>query len=85
MNHKYNIILQKPYCCAMACLSMVLYRRSHKLYDQEELAIIFGVKIGEKYKNAFRESLDFITSHNYDEGINTLESIEQIQAFLTQE
>ena len=64
---------------------MILYRRSKKLYDQEELAIKFGVKIGEKYKNAFGESLDFITSHNYDEGINTLDSIEQIQWFLTQE
>jgi hypothetical protein len=50
---RYIPIIQKPYCCAMACFCMILYRRSGILYDQEELARYFGVRISLDSQSAF--------------------------------
>jgi hypothetical protein len=52
---------------------MILYRRTRKLYDQEKLAMYFGVRISAEYQDAFYEEMSLLTSHNYDEGVKTIE------------
>jgi len=82
---KYIPLVQKPECCAVTCLQMILYRRTGKLYDQQSLAEFFGVKIHEKNTGAFNVPLQVMKGYNIDEGISTLDSISQINAFFTQE
>jgi hypothetical protein len=82
---KYTTILQKPNCCAIACLMMIIYRHTGKLYEQEELAHRFGVKIGEQYREAFSREFGTYSSLGYDEGVNTREILPQIQDFLRKE
>ena len=77
----YITILQKPYCCAMACLLMIIYRRTGQLYEQESLAEYFGVKIGEGSKKAFFRELALLTSTNHDEGIETLKIGDRLETF----
>jgi hypothetical protein len=79
--HSYIPIIQKPKCCAVACLQMILYRNGHGLYDQEELAVEFGVKIAPEDRHAFSDSMPYMTSFNHDEGISTLESVRRVNAF----
>jgi len=81
----YITILQKPYCYAMACLLMIIYRRTGILYEQESLAEYFGVKIGEGSKKAFFRKLALITGLNHDEGIETLKIGKQLEAFFAKE
>jgi hypothetical protein len=78
---KYIPIVQKPKCCAVACLQMILYRNNFGLFDQEDLAIEFGVKVGADDKHAFRENMPTMTEFNNDEGISTLDSVERINVF----
>ena len=52
----------------MACLSMILYRRTERLYDQEKLAMYFGVRISAECQDAFSKEMPLLTSHNYDDG-----------------
>src|SRR3989338_2892288 len=79
--HAYIPILQKPKCCAVACLQMILYRNGYGLFDQEELAIEFGVKVGADDVGAFRKDMPIMTRFNFDDGISTLESVGKINAF----
>lgn len=37
LQNEYPLLYQKPYHCAMACLQMVLFRHTGKIYDQEAL------------------------------------------------
>ena len=69
----------------MACLSMILYRRTEGLYDQEKLAMYFGVRISAEYQDAFCEEMPLLTSHNYDEGVKTIELGESVRKFLEKE
>lgn len=69
----------------MACLSMILYRRTERLYDQEMLAMYFGVRISAEYQDAFAEKMPLLTSHNYDEGVKTIELGESVKAFFEKE
>jgi hypothetical protein len=78
----YVALIQKPMCCAVACLQMILYRNGFGLRDQEELAIRFGVKIQPEYAVAFRSEMPIMTRPNFDEGIQTVESENEINAFL---
>jgi hypothetical protein len=78
---KYIPLIQKPKCCAVACLQMVLYRNGFGLFDQEDLAIQFGVKIGADDKPAFREDMPIMTEFNNDEGISTISSVDRINGF----
>jgi hypothetical protein len=68
---RYIPIIQKPYCCAMACFCMILYRRTGLLYDQEELARHFGVRISPNAQSAFSEQMPILTAQNFDEGVTT--------------
>ncbi|MCA9377333.1 hypothetical protein KC711_00220 [Candidatus Peregrinibacteria bacterium] len=81
MPSKYHIIYQKPYHCAIACLSMIIYRHTNILIDQEEIGQKLGVRIPHKIKNIFIHNLEEMTSRGNDEGISTIEiapAIEQI-------
>ena len=78
---KYIPLIQKPKCCAVACLQMLLYRNGFGLFDQEDLAVEFGVKIGIDDKSAFREDMPLMTDFNFDEGISTIESVDRINTF----
>jgi len=77
----YITIFQKPYCCAMACLLMIIYRRTERLYEQETLAEYFGVKISEGSKKAFFRELALLTGTNHDEGIETLKIGDRLETF----
>ena len=78
----YIPLMQKPACCAVTCLQMILFRNQVGLFDQEELAIKFGVKVPAEDILAFRTEMSVMTSANVDEGIHTVESEEQISCFL---
>ena len=77
----YVSLIQKPYCCAVACLQMILYRNGCGLFDQETLAIKFGVKIAPADAAAFSAAMPIMTKSNCDEGIQTIESGNQINSF----
>ncbi|MFZ4461457.1 MAG: hypothetical protein ACOYN2_02735 [Patescibacteria group bacterium] len=64
---KYIPLVQKPECCAVTCLQMILYRRTGKLYDQQALAEFFGVKINKRHVHAFNVSLQIMDRYNKDE------------------
>ena len=77
----YIPLIQKPKCCAVTCLQMILYRKGFGLYDQEDLAIKFGVKIDKKDAAAFSAAMPIMAQSNFDEGIQTVESEGQINKF----
>jgi hypothetical protein len=60
---------------------MILYRNGFGLYDQEDLAVKFGVKIDTKEAAAFSVAMPIMTKGNFDEGIQTVESERQINKF----
>ena len=82
LNPRYIPLVQKPKCCAAACLQMVLYRGGFGLYDQEDLAIQLGAKICLDDVNAFRVDMPIMTRFNFDEGISTVNSCDTINALL---
>lgn len=69
----------------MACLLMIIYRRTGRLYEQESLAEYFGVKIGEGSRKAFFRELALLTGTNHDEGIETLKIGDRLEAFFREE
>lgn len=71
---KYVPLIQKPNCCAAACLQMIIFRNGHGLHDQEEIAASLGVRVAETNTGAFRHEMGRMTSVN-DEGISTVESV----------
>lgn len=77
----YVPLIQKPTCCAVTCLQMILFRNECGLFDQERLAITFGVKILAKDAAAFGTEMPIMTHANFDEGIQTVEAEERINAF----
>lgn len=68
----------------MACLQMVLFRRTGRLFDQEELGAKFGVKVPENKKGIYAHDLALLTSHNFDEGISTMDSEGPLNAFFAE-
>jgi hypothetical protein len=78
----YTALIQKPLCCAVTCLQMILFRNGFGLWDQEELAIKFGVRISPEHAAAFTAVMPRMTKPNCDEGVQTVESEDQINAFL---
>ena len=78
---KYIPLVQKPFCCNVTCLMMILYRRGYGLFDQEKLAKYFDIRISEKSRGAFNVRLNTFTRRNYDEGLKTIESEDIINRF----
>lgn len=65
----------------MTCLQMILYRKGYGLFDQEQLAKYFHIRVGKKYLKSFNVHLGTVTRHNYDEGLKTIESEDLINRF----
>lgn len=78
---KYVPLVQKPECCAVTCFQMLLFRNGLGLFDQENLAKFFGVKVNKKHHNMFNVKLEILSDYNYDEGISTLDSVNKVNAF----
>lgn len=77
----YIPLVQKPCCCAVTCLQMILYRRGYGLFDQEALAEEFDVRVAPEYLTCFSTPRKPYTINNFDEGIATVESAAEIQEF----
>ncbi len=77
----YIPLVQKPCCCNVTCLQMILYRNGFELFEQEELAEDFKIKVGKEDKKAFNVKLGTYTRLNYDEGLKTIESKDVINRF----
>lgn len=81
---KYIPLVQKPECCSVTCLMMLLYRKGYGLFDQEELAMYFNVRISESKSCAFNVKLNtYREQDNSDEvgGLKTIESADVINQF----
>ncbi len=83
LNPAYVALIQKPMCCAVACLQMILFRNGLGLFDQEDLAFEFGIKIMPDYQNAFSQPLHIINQPNVSGGMQTVESEKFINDFFT--
>jgi hypothetical protein len=77
----YLPLIQKPSCCAVTCLQMILFRNEGILFDQEKLAITFGVKILPQDAPAFSTTMPIMTDPAIDEGIRTVESEARLNLF----
>jgi hypothetical protein len=64
---------------------MVLYRNGFRLYEQEELARRFGVKIGPDEHEAFCTDMPVRERLNCDEGVSTMDSVDDFNTFFTDE
>lgn len=82
LKEKYIIILQKPYLCNIACFLMILYRNEKILFEQEELAQYFDIKIHPKYKDSFNIKLKHTKKINDNEWLKTIEEWTKIITFL---
>jgi len=78
---KYVPLVQRPECCAITCLQMVLYRRGNGLFDLEKLALFFDIRVHKDHLNSFNVRLRQLTSYNNDEGMKTVESAGRVNAF----
>jgi hypothetical protein len=63
---------------------MILYRRTGRLYDQEELARYFGVRVSPDSQSAFSEKMLALTAQNFDEGVSTLRIVSAVQQICDQ-
>ncbi|MDD3288294.1 MAG: hypothetical protein PHX43_04735 [Alphaproteobacteria bacterium] len=54
------------------------------MHDQESLALKFGVKISPENVSSFRKDMPVFTQKNLDEGIQTIESEDRINAFFSE-
>ena len=77
----YIPLVQKPFCCNVTCLSMILYRRGFGLFDQEKLAKFFDIRIDKASRGAFRTKLKPFTHTGFDEGLKTIESAPVVNSF----
>lgn len=81
LNLKYIPLVQKPECCAVTCFQMILYRNGFGLFDQEQLAKFFIVKVSKKHQKMFNVKLKALGKYNFDEGISTLDSLKKVNEF----
>ncbi len=77
----YIIQVQKPYLCNVACLNMILYRQCWKLFEQEDLASFFNVKIHPSLASCFTKKFETTDKVNDDEWLKTIEEEENINIF----
>lgn len=80
---KYISLVQKPSCCNVTCLQMILYRRGFGLFDQEQMAKFFKVKVGPKEQRAFNIRLGKYSRRGFDEDIKTVKSAPLINKFFS--
>jgi len=77
----YVPLVQKPFCCNVTCLAMILYRRGYGLFDQEKLAKFFDVRVSPEARKAFNVRLGLYSRIGFDEGIKTIESAATVNRF----
>ena len=75
--------VQKPYLCNVACLNMILYRQAGIIFDQEELASFFNVKIHPSLVSCFTTTFQTTDKINDDEWLKTIEEEKNINLFFT--
>ena len=68
----YIPLIQKPFCCSVTSLAMILYRRGFGLFDQEELAQAFEIRVPEEIRALFYKELSLRTEG--EEGLETVRS-----------
>ena len=78
---RYIPLVQKPFCCNVTCLAMILYRRGYGLFDQEKLAKFFDVRVSPEARKTFTVRLGLYSSVGFDEGIKTIESAALVNQF----
>lgn len=78
---KFIPLVQKPSCCNVTCLQMILYRRGFGLFDQQEMAKFFNIKVAKKEQRSFNVKLGTYTQINKDGGLKTVESERVINKF----
>ena len=78
----YIVQVQKPYLCNITCLNMILYRKCNLIFDQEELAEFFAVKIHPSLVSCFTKKFQTTDKLNNDEWLKTIEEEEKINEFL---
>ncbi len=85
MENTYTLFYQKPYLCAMSCLQMILFRHTGKVYDQESLAVVFGVKIDPTLGHIYTNTYESLTKQNFDEGVSTMDLTNLLSRFFESE
>jgi hypothetical protein len=55
MKSRYIPITQQPYCCAAACIQMVMYRHGIPLIPQEDIAFELGLIVPKKDEFLFQK------------------------------
>ncbi len=81
---KYIAQVQKPYLCNVACLNMILYRQAGIIFEQEELAEFFNVKIHPSLVSCFTKKFEITDKINDDEWLKTIEEEKNINNFFKQ-
>ncbi len=82
LNPKYIVQVQKPYLCNVTCLNMILYRKVGLIFEQENLADFFDVKIHPSLVPCFTKKFKTTDKLNDDEWLKTIEEEEKINNFL---
>lgn len=78
---KYIPLVQKPCCCNVTCLQMILYRQGFGLFDQEKMAKFFDIKVGKDDLKCFNVKLGLYTRTGHDEGLKTIDSQDAVNNF----
>lgn len=78
---KYIVQIQKPYLCNVTCLNMVIYRQRWIIFEQEELAEFFNIKIHPNLVNCFTKKFKTTDKINDDEWLKTIEEEESVNSF----
>ncbi len=81
LSPRYIPLVERHDCCAVTCLQMLLYRNGFGLFDQEQLAKFFDVRVNKEHQDAFNVRLKSFSRYNYDEGISTLDSAGKVNDF----
>ena len=81
LNPKYIPLVQKPFCCSVTCLQMILYRRGLGLFDQEELAKFFKINVCKNDLKCFNAKLEVFNPTNIGISIKTTDSEKIINQF----
>ena len=82
LNPKYIIQVQKPYLCNVTCLNMILYRKCWIIFEQEDMAEFFDVKIHPSLVPCFTKKFKTTDKLNDDEWLKTIEEEDNINKFL---
>ena len=81
LSPRYTPLVQKPFCCNVTCLMMILYRHGFGLFDQEALAEFFKIKIPRSVQAYFNVKLPHLKSKREEGGMRTIDSKNLVNKF----